>query len=199
MQSLPWEGRVSGPWLILQVLGDPAYFLLLVPVAMFFPGLSYHAPSTGCRHRHKAAARSVSHRSPDAFHQSTNILLEGETQSPVTDEKICNHKDLWYTDKTRHGRAQTLQDLLSPQLQSCGKGQTTQLSEVCQSFPVLPAAMPCWARSTVLSAASRGRMFTRHRAPTDMSYGAKIDSHSLCFAHNTLSLQTNLASVKARD
>lgn len=181
------------------MLSDPANFLLLVPVAMFFPGLSYHTPRIGCRHRHEATARPVSHRSSDAFHQSTNVLLERGTQSPVTDEKICNHKDLSYINKTRHRRAQTLQDLLSPQLHCCRKGQATRLSEVCQCFPVLPAAVPHWARSSVLSTVSRGGMFTRHRAPTDMSYGAKMDSHSLCFAHNTLSLQTNLASVKARD
>lgn len=80
--------------LSLQVLGDPANFLLLVPVSVFFPGLPYHTPRIGCSHRHEAAAGPVSHGSPDPFHQGTNILLEEETPSPVTDKKTFNHKEL---------------------------------------------------------------------------------------------------------
>lgn len=73
------------------MLSDPADFLLLVPVSVFFPGLSYHIARIGCSHRHEAAPRPVPHGSPDPFHQGTNVLLEKETQSAVTEEKILNH------------------------------------------------------------------------------------------------------------
>lgn len=68
------------PQLSLQVLRDPADFLLLVPVPVFFPGLSHHAGRTGCRQRHEAAARPVAHGGPDPLHQGTHVLLERETQ-----------------------------------------------------------------------------------------------------------------------
>lgn len=79
------------PQLSLQVLSDPAEFLLLVPVAVFFPGFSHHTARIGCSCRHEAAPRPVPHGSPDPFHQGTNILLEKETQPPVTEEKTFNH------------------------------------------------------------------------------------------------------------
>lgn len=79
MQSLPWKGQIPLPQLSLQVLSDPANFLLPVPVSVFFPRLSYHVARIGGSHRHKTAAGPVSHCSPDPFHQGTNVLLEEET------------------------------------------------------------------------------------------------------------------------
>lgn len=91
VQSLPRKGRTLVPQLSLQVFRDPADFLLLVPIAVFFPGLSNHIARTGCSDRHKATPRPVAHGSPDPFHQGTNVLLEN-TQPPVTEEKIFPHR-----------------------------------------------------------------------------------------------------------
>ena len=79
VQSPPWKSQIPVPQLSLQVLRDPANFLLLVPVAVFFPGLSYHIPRNGRSHRHEATAGPVPHCSPDPFHQGANVFLKEET------------------------------------------------------------------------------------------------------------------------
>lgn len=116
------------PQLSLQVLRDPADFLFLVPVPMFFPGLSHHIGRVGCSCRHEAAPRPVAHGSPDTFHQGTNVLLEKETQPPVTEEKILNHCSLSVKPDTG-------------KLRPCSRaaGRSRQAAKACQQLQVCQA------------------------------------------------------------
>lgn len=121
------------PQLSLQVLCDPADFLLPVPVSVFFPGLSYHIGRVGCSHRHEAAARPVAHGSPDPFHQGTNVLLEKETQPRSLSVKPD-------TGKLKPSRARSAP---APELQE-GHGRSQSLP----AAPVLPSCAGSPASAT---------------------------------------------------
>lgn len=130
------------PQLGLQVLGDPADFLLLVPVPVFFPGLSHHVGRVGCSRRHEAAPRPVAHGSPDPFHQGTNVLLEKETQPPVTKEKILNHCSTSVTPDTSRLKPSRACPAPAPELQEC-HGRQPKLPSCARSPASATDVTPC--------------------------------------------------------
>lgn len=74
----------------IQVLVEPTTFLLLISVAMFFPGLPSPALRAHSSCSHQAAPRLVAHHSLDSFGQSSHIFLAnkrkpylGYQQSPL--------------------------------------------------------------------------------------------------------------------